>query len=326
MKFLNSAETRVKINEYGNKAIPFLFILDFPGTKGLVLTPEEAFSQKIYFEINGKLNHNKRIMLQYPIRFKGFPLSFENYKTIFNKILGYLKRGDTYLTNLTFPTPVTSNYSLEEIFHLSRAPYKLFLNDQFVVFSPETFIKIKDDTISAFPMKGTIDASIPDAENRILSDEKETFEHNTIVDLLRNDLAMVSHDVKVERFRYIDRIKTNSGELLQVSSEISGILENDWRNKMGDILFTLLPAGSVTGAPKEKTVQIIRETEIYERGFYTGVFGYFDGITLDTAVMIRFIENSEDELIYKSGGGITAMSDVREEYEELIKKIYVPVV
>jgi len=87
----------------------------------------------------------------------------------------------------------------------------------------------------------------------------------------------------------------------------------------------LLPAGSISGAPKLKTLEIILETETYNRGYYTGVFGYFDGINLDSCVMIRFIENQNERLIFKSGGGITMMSDLDSEYRELIKKIYVPV-
>jgi para-aminobenzoate synthetase component 1 len=86
-----------------------------------------------------------------------------------------------------------------------------------------------------------------------------------------------------------------------------------------------LPAGSITGAPKAKTVEIIKQTENYTRGFYTGIFGYFDGVNLDSAVMIRFIENENGRLFFKSGGGITSMSEVQKEYEELIQKIYVPI-
>jgi len=90
-------------------------------------------------------------------------------------------------------------------------------------------------------------------------------------------------------------------------------------------LFTLLPAGSITGAPKNKTVEIIRSTETYERGFYTGVFGVFDGCNMDSAVMIRFIERTPEGYVYKSGGGITAFSKVEDEYNEILEKIYVPI-
>ena len=95
--------------------------------------------------------------------------------------------------------------------------------------------------------------------------------------------------------------------------------------QLGDILFSMLPAGSITGAPKKKTMQIIREAEGYERGFYTGITGYFDGDSLDSAVMIRFVEQEADGMYFKSGGGITFKSDARSEYEEMKQKIYVPI-
>lgn len=103
-------------------------------------------------------------------------------------------------------------------------------------------------------MKGTIDASIPDAAQAILADPKETAEHYTVVDLLRNDLGMVAERVEVKRFRYIDTLRTNRGDILQVSSEIVGTLPEDSFSRMGDILFRMLPAGSVSGAPKRSTL------------------------------------------------------------------------
>jgi para-aminobenzoate synthetase component 1 len=175
-------------------------------------------------------------------------------------------------------------------------------------------------------MKGTIDAATPDAEKAILNDNKETAEHYTIVDLIRNDLNVVSRKVRVERFRYIDTIVTNEKKLLQVSSEVCGYLEKDYLSHIGDIIFELLPAGSVSGAPKRKTSEIIAKTEDQERGYYTGVFGIFDGHKLDSGVMIRFIEKSATGYIYHSGGGITSFSDPLAEYKEMIDKIYVPVV
>jgi para-aminobenzoate synthetase component 1 len=94
---------------------------------------------------------------------------------------------------------------------------------------------------------------------------------------------------------------------------------------LGEIILKLLPAGSITGAPKPKTLEIINRGENYKRDFYTGIFGYFDGKNLDSAVMIRFIENKNGQLYFKSGGGITSMSDATKEYDELIQKIYVPI-
>ena len=130
----------------------------------------------------------------------------------------------------------------------------------------------------------------------------------------------------VEQFRYIDTVSTHAGSLLQVSSRITGALPGDYHARIGSIIAALLPAGSVTGAPKKKTVEIIRKAENYDRGYYTGICGYFDGSTLDSGVMIRYIEKNGDNLFFKSGGGITVYSDPEKEYQELIDKVYVPVI
>jgi para-aminobenzoate synthetase component 1 len=174
-------------------------------------------------------------------------------------------------------------------------------------------------------MKGTIDASLPNAKEQILNDTKEMAEHTMIVDLMRNDLGIVGNKVRVEKFRYIDKIKAGNKELLQVSSKITASLQSSWHSHIGDILDSITPAGSITGTPKKKTVEIIDDIEDYDRGFYTGIFGIYDGVSLDSAVMIRFIEQQQNKLYYKSGGGITIDSTPQSEYEELIDKIYLPI-
>ena len=173
-------------------------------------------------------------------------------------------------------------------------------------------------------MKGTLDATIPDAERVLMDDEKEAAEHATIVDLIRNDLSRVATDVRVDKYRYVDVLHTNKGDILQTSSEVSGLLPADYRRNIGDILAAQLPAGSITGAPKDKTVAIISQAEGYKRGFYTGVMGIYDNGELNSAVMIRFIEQDQSGMYFKAGGGITWMSDCRKEYEEVIQKIYLP--
>ena len=173
-------------------------------------------------------------------------------------------------------------------------------------------------------MKGTIDAAIPNAKEIILADEKEMAEHIMIVDLLRNDLSIVAKNVKVEQFRYVDEINAGDKKLLQVSSHISGELQENWQEHLGDILKALLPAGSISGTPKKSTVELIEKIEGYERGFFSGVFGVFDGESLDSGVMIRFIEKTEQGYVYKSGGGITIESNPKAEYKEMCDKIYLP--
>jgi para-aminobenzoate synthetase component I len=326
MLFLKQEETKVKINDFARKRSPFLFVINSSMEQAIVCSPDEASHDGIFFNFNGITNREEKTEGHPEMTFDLFPPGFEIYEKAFRKVESHIKRGDTYLLNLTFPTKISTNLTLEQIYQSSNAPYRLLFGEQFVVFSPEIFIRIQDNRITGFPMKGTIDAAIPDAENIILADRKEFYEHNTIVDLIRNDLAMVSTGIRVNRFRYIDRIHTNRKDLLQVSSEISGTLPADFLSHLGEIIFTLLPAGSVTGAPKEKTVQIIRDTEPAERGFYTGICGYFDGTSLDSAVMIRFIENTNKGMTFRSGGGITSLSNVADEYRELIDKVYVPVV
>lgn len=259
------------------------------------------------------------------IRWRPFPQSLEDYAVSFRKVKDAILSGNSYLANLTCSTPVETNLTLQDIFDRSAAPYKLWMKDRMVVFSPEIFVRTTGDFIYSYPMKGTIDASIPQAREKIRKDPKETAEHATIVDLIRNDLSQIATEVNVRRFRYIEEIPTHKGPLLQVSSEIEGKLPEGWRDRLGTLLFRLLPAGSVTGAPKKKTVEIIAGAETYARGFYTGVMGYFDGSRLDSAVMIRFLEQTPEGLFFKSGGGITSRSDLLSEYEEMKRKIYVPV-
>lgn len=316
----NSLAAIEKMNTLGNLRQPFFFVIDFELENSFVFTNHELEEKNIKFSI-GSYESNP---ITKEIVFDTKPIDYEKYLTAFNYVVNQISLGNSYLTNLTFPTYIETNLSLEEVFNYSRAKYKLLFQNKFVVFSPESFVKINNGTISSYPMKGTIDAAIPNAAEIILADEKEMAEHITIVDLIRNDLSIVAKNVRVEKFRYIDKIETNKKILLQVSSQIVGDLEPDYHNKLGDIIFSMLPAGSISGAPKKKTVEIIRQAEKVKRGFYTGVFGYFDGNNLDSAVMIRFIEQTPTGLIYRSGGGITFMSDVKSEYQEMIDKVYVP--
>jgi para-aminobenzoate synthetase component I len=310
------------MNKYGSEREPFLFIVDFdmikPEIHRLASVPASIkFSTPLIPEASSRQIYSKPVVL------KRKPLPFGIYSQAFDNVKRNIQMGNSYLLNLTFPTIVECDLTLKEIYEASVAKYKMLYYDSFVVFSPEIFVRIEDGTIRSFPMKGTIDASIPDAEKIILSDEKEEAEHNTIVDLIRNDISKVADNVEVSRYRYTEIIRSGNSDLLQVSSEIRGRLCDDYIDRLGDIIFSMLPAGSVSGAPKRETTRIIKESEICDRGWYTGIFGVFDGKSLDSGVMIRFIEQKDGQLIFRSGGGITSMSDPAREYEELISKIYV---
>ncbi|MDH5399976.1 MAG: aminodeoxychorismate synthase component I [Cyclobacteriaceae bacterium] len=314
-----------KINALAPKGIPFFFVIDFEMKKNHVW-PLDQLPKDILISFP---RWNNSPVLNYEagkVVLKKHAIHFNAYKHVFDRIKNELIHGNSYLTNLTFPTPIETNLSFMDIFLHSQAPYKLCFQNQFVVFSPESFVRIAGHKISTSPMKGTIDLAVKNAEQQLLDDEKETAEHHTIVDLMRNDLSLIARGVEVEKFRYVEQVVTHERTLLQTSSLISGLLPEGYKNNLGDMLFSLLPAGSISGAPKKETLRIISTCETYHRGYYTGVMGLYDGENLDSAVMIRFIEKSvENGLIFKSGGGITSTSDAKKEYQEMIDKVYVPV-
>ena len=319
-----SIEFIERLNRWGQQRVPFLFVIDFEQEKPFACRLEEAKAHGILFDVRGNSNADA-VRMEASVGVAKKPISLANYQEKFDQVAHHLHYGDSFLANLTVKTEIRTDRSLRELFFLARAKYKLLFMDLFLVFSPETFVRMEDGKIYTFPMKGTIDAATPDAKKTLLSDPKELAEHVTIVDLMRNDLSRVAEHVAVTRFRYIEELKTNHKNLLQVSSEIVGQLPVDYLSRMGTILASLLPAGSVTGAPKPKTIQIIREAEREKRGYYAGVFGYFDGTVMESAVMIRFIERDGDKLFYRSGGGITTQSVAVNEYQEAIDKIYVPI-
>lgn len=325
-----------RMNHLGQYCRPFIFIINYLQDASYIEEISSVDSAEVLYNLNGFTNQSmssrneltsfsEKIYPEKILSWRSFPQSFSTYEQSFNIVRQNLFAGNSFLTNLTCRTPIETNISLKDIYIHSKAMYKLWIKDTFTVFSPEIFIRIHAGKISAYPMKGTIDASIPSAVQLLMNDSKEAAEHATIVDLIRNDLSMVSEQVTVSRYRYIDKLQTNQGTILQTSSEIQGVLSSDYQSHLGDIIFKLLPAGSITGAPKRKTMQIIREAENYDRGFYTGVMGYFDGINLDSAVMIRFIEQENGKMYFKSGGGITSQSNVKSEYNEMKQKVYVPI-
>ena len=342
--FFKCREIVSLMNRAGRERVPFLFGVDFEMEDGFFIE-NPMFQSEIFFEING-IGNNSQIFTNESVdcksidsflniepdfkynnnnyQFDIFPEEYSKYKKRFDIVMKGLMKGDSYLANLTVRTPISTTLTLKDIFLKSSSPYKLYIPEKFVCFSPECFVKISDGKISTYPMKGTMDADKKDAEQKILNDDKEKAEHNTIVDLLRNDISRVAENVSVSRFRYIDKIKSNRGSLLQVSSMIEGLLNDTYLEELGSIIFKLLPAGSVSGAPKKATLDIICNAEQQARSYYTGVSGYFDGKSLNSFVLIRYIEQENSKLYFRSGGGITAKSKAEKEYREVIQKIYLP--
>lgn len=313
------------MDELSQKKVPFFFMIDFLMENVEIFTENEIEKTGLKIDFKGfKININEQ---EFPreIIFESFPPSEDSYKKGFDIVQNHLKKGNSYLVNYTCKTEIKTNLSLENLYQSSQAKYKVLYPENWMFFSPETFIEIIDNEVFTYPMKGTIDAEIENAADILKNNEKEKAEHYTVVDLLRNDLSMIADDVKLDEFQKIDFLKTRQKNLLAMSSKISGKLKPEFKGKIGSIMKTVLPAGSVLGSPKPKTLEIILEAENYSRGFYTGVCGWFDGENLDSCVIIRFIEKENDKLYFKSGGGITHLSNFADEYQEMKNKIYVPI-
>ena len=313
------------MDELSLKKVPFFFMVDFLLEKVEVFQENEIKEESLLIDFQNFKNIKTTEAENDEIELKILSESAEIYRKGFDFVQDNLRQGNSYLTNYTVKSEIAINLTLKEIFYHSKAKYKVWYNDEFVFFSPETFVEIIDGQIYTHPMKGTIEASIENAVEILKNDVKEKAEHFTVVDLLRNDLSMVADEVQVDEFQRIDFIKTQQKDLYAMSSKISGKLKPEFQNKIGTVMKTLLPAGSILGAPKPKTLEIIAEAENYDRGFYTGVCGWFDGENLDSCVMIRFIEKENGKLFFKSGGGITHLSKFADEYKEMKNKIYVPI-
>ena len=313
-----------KMNTFFQKKIPYFFILSFDKTKGNVLPLSELDKEDIFFKTPEHNNLSDIPVKEAHTLWKPLPFAKEKYAQQYDKVMQEIQKGNTYLLNLTCESEVATDTELRHIFYKGESKYKLFYKDAFIHFSPEPFVIIENGKIASFPMKGTIDGRLEDAENIILQDEKELNEQYTIVDLIRNDLSMVAKNVQVEKFRYVEKLKTNQKELLAVSSKITGDVREEYGSYPGKIFEKLLPAGSICGAPKQKTLEIIDEVETHNRYFYTGVWGVYDGNSIDSCVIIRYLEKRNEKYFYKSGGGITSNSNFEKEYQELKDKIYAP--
>ena len=315
-----------RINRLAGDGREFIFIIDAWAGSWYVEEPQKAGSDGVLWDMEGRGNLGPAQSPPAGFRFRAVIPERRRYERGFSVLRRGQIAGETYLANLTYPSVLDTDLDLATLARCARARFRIHVPGTFTAFSPERFVRISPaGRISSFPMKGTIDASLPEARETVLADEKETAEHVTIVDLIRNDLGRVAVDVEVPRYRFITEVAGRGRRLLQVSSEVCGRLEGEWRSRLGDILAALLPAGSVTGAPKKRTCELIREAEGYKRNWYTGVFGHFDGSRLDSAVTIRYAESDgEGTLVYKSGGGITIYSDMDAEYAELENKIYAP--
>lgn len=308
------------MNKLGKNRTPFIFLIDFECKKPFIRNIPNC--KNLYYNFNHFTNYDYINKKKINFNFNKNPISLNEYAKKFYKIKNQINIGNSYLINLCIDTPITMDIDFKEIFENCTSKYSIWFKNKFICFSPETFIQIKNNQLFAYPMKGTINALLKNAKYQLLNNKKENAEHATIVDLIRNDLSKIAKNVAVLKYRYYQIIKTNQDLIGQTSSEIVGDLDLNYRENLGNIIFSLLPAGSVSGAPKQKTVEIIKQIEQKDRGYFTGVAGYFDGNNVDSCVLIRYISQNQ---IFKSGSGITNNSILLDEYNEIIQKVYVPI-
>ena len=188
--------------------------------------------------------------------------------------------------------------------------------------SPETLVKLEDGVLHTFPLAGTRPRGNTDAEDKaleadLLADEKELAEHNMLVDLGRNDLGKISRfgSVEVEKLHSIERYS----HVMHIGSTVRGVIRDDADGL--DAVSAVLPAGTLSGAPKIRACQLIAELENNKRGIYGGAIGYIDFTgNLDTCIAIRIAYKKNGKVFVRSGAGIVADSVPEKEYQECINK------
>ena len=208
---------------------------------------------------------------------------------------------------------------------LNPSPYMFYFSGTDVEVagaSPETLVKLENGVLHTFPLAGTRPrGNTPEEdqaiETELLSDEKELAEHNMLVDLGRNDLGKVSRfgTVQVEKFHTIERFS----HVMHIGSTVRGELRED--KDALDAIEAVLPAGTLSGAPKLRACQLIAELENNKRGIYGGAIGYIDFTgNMDTCIAIRIAYQKNGRVFVRSGAGIVADSVPEQEFEECMNK------
>ena len=208
---------------------------------------------------------------------------------------------------------------------LNPSPYMFYFSGADVEVagaSPETLVKLEDGVLHTFPLAGTRPRGATEAEDQalekeLLGDEKELAEHNMLVDLGRNDLGRVSRfgTVRVEKLRSVERFS----HVMHIGSTVRGEIRED-RDAL-DAIAAVLPAGTLSGAPKIRACQLIAELENNKRGIYGGAIGYIDFTgNMDTCIAIRIAYKKNGRVFVRSGAGIVADSVPEKEYEECLNK------
>lgn len=253
----------------------------------------------------------------------------EEYCEIVNKVKSYIHEGDIFQAVPSNRRTARFEGSLFDTYRILRttnpSPYMFFLKFddlELAGTSPETLIRLESGTLSTFPIAGTKPRGKCDSEDEqiiqeLLQDEKELSEHNMLVDLGRNDLGRISQFGTVEVREHLSIRKFS--HVIHIESRVTGKLRQDLDQL--DAISALLPAGTLSGAPKIRACQIIHEVEGLRRGIYGGAIGYIDFAgNMDTCIAIRLVILKDNTVYVQTGGGVVADSVPEAEFIETENK------
>ena len=287
---------------------------------------EEKLKEMADLIRNGKQDEFPSLKLKSSIE-PQFPK--EKYCEMVETARHYIREGDIFQVVLSNPMRAKAEGSLFDTYRVLRAtnpsPYMFYFSSDDIEIagaSPETLAKLTGTELSTFPLAGTRPRGKTKEEDQalekgLLSDEKERAEHNMLVDLGRNDIGKISKigTVNVEKYMCIERFS----HVMHIGSTVTGQIRDD--KDAVDAVDAILPAGTLSGAPKFRACQIIQELEQSKRGIYGGAIGYLDFAgNLDTCIAIRLVYKKNGEICIRSGAGIVAESVPENEFQECCNK------
>ena len=253
----------------------------------------------------------------------------KQYCSMVEKAKHYIREGDIFQVVLSNRMEADYEGSLLDTYRVLRtvnpSPYMFYFSSddmEIAGASPETLVKLENKTLHTFPLAGTRPRGATEAEDQrleqeLLADEKECSEHNLLVDLGRNDIGKISEfgTVEVEKYMSIQRFS----HVMHIGSTVKGTIRKGL--DAIDAVDSILPAGTLSGAPKIRACEIINELENNKRGIYGGAIGYLDFTgNLDTCIAIRIAYKKNGKVFVRSGAGIVTDSVPQKEYQECINK------
>ncbi len=287
---------------------------------------EEKLREMAFLLIRGEMAENPPLVLKSRFRYL---FDKEKYCEIVEKAKRYIREGDIFQAVLSNRIEADMAGSLLDTYRVLRSsnpsPYMFyFTGDEMEIAgaSPETLVKLENGILYTFPLAGTRPrGSTPEEdmelERSLLADEKERAEHNMLVDLGRNDLGKISKigTIEVEKYMCVERFS----HVMHLGSTVKGCIRGD--KDALDAVDAILPAGTLSGAPKLRACEIINELEGHKRGIYGGALGYLDfSGNLDICIAIRLAFAKNGKVVIRSGAGIVADSVPEQEFAECANK------